>query len=367
MRFPFWRQAPEPAAEPADYTDAMIAAAAALRLLTESAAVETALGVWSRGLSAANARGLPGYVAPLGAAHFAQVGRDLLLSGNSLWRIDLPAGSGALSLTRASTVFDVWGGASPASWRYGIDLPGPSGYERSSLPGSGVVHYRLPGADAWRGLSPVRDVKRLDAAAQRANEQEAAKLAVDVLAVGSQAAANVEKAARKLGLKGLLPLIAASQQPGQGDVQAAWVDPGRIDPATGATKTATMTRLGPAPPAGMVEILNVSAARVYGAAGIPPSLYGVLSNGAGDREAYRRLGALTLKPVLELLEGELREKLEAPALALELGDLAAADMAGRARSVKALREAGVELPRALEMVGLPADPGSGEGNSNAGG
>ena len=49
---------------------------------------------------------------------------------------------------------------------------------------------------------------------------------------------------------------------------------------------------------------------------------------------------------------ELADKLDAPGLAFEFPDLRAADLVGRARSFKALVDAGMDLAEAAAVAGL---------------
>ena len=53
---------------------------------------------------------------------------------------------------------------------------------------------------------------------------------------------------------------------------------------------------------------------------------------AGQRESWRRFLHGSLRPMARIIEAELRAKLDAPELALDLSELHAADVAGRARS-----------------------------------
>lgn len=87
------------------------------------------------------------------------------------------------------------------------------------------------------------------------------------------------------------------------------------------------------------------------ACGVPPELTTGDADGTGRREAFRQFLVGTLQPWARIIETEAAAKLEAP-VELSLRSFRAADIAGRARSYKQLREAGVDADRAAEAVGL---------------
>ncbi len=73
--------------------------------------------------------------------------------------------------------------------------------------------------------------------------------------------------------------------------------------------------------------------------------------GTAQREALRRFWTLTVHPLADLISEELTRVLERP-VSLAIGQSAGvADVAGRARSVKALMEAGIDKAEAMRRVG----------------
>ena len=59
-----------------------------------------------------------------------------------------------------------------------------------------------------------------------------------------------------------------------------------------------------------------------------------------------------IRPLARLMETELRVKLDAPNLRLDLSPLAAADVAGRARAIKAMIEVGIDPVDAARETGI---------------
>ena len=86
----------------------------------------------------------------------ALLGRQLVVRGEALLLIDVDVEAGIVSL-RPASAWDVIGGSDPASWRYRIDLAGPSRTTTVSRPAEAVAHVRVnadPGTP-WKGQSPL--------------------------------------------------------------------------------------------------------------------------------------------------------------------------------------------------------------------
>ena len=91
---------------------------------------------------------------------------------------------------------------------------------------------------------------------------------------------------------------------------------------------------------------------VLAACGVPPTLFVANSDGTAQREAFRRFMHSSLNPVVRLIESECREKLDAPGLRIDLSELHASDVAGRARSFGQLAKAGVHPQDAAANTGI---------------
>ena len=110
------------------------------------------------------------------------------------------------------------------------------------------------------------------------------------------------------------------------------------------------------PPIQSISYFQISSFRVLGACGIPPSLVGKDTSTA-TREAFRIFVFSRILPLAKKVSHELGMKLNEPGLSLDFADLAAADIAGRARSYKALIESDMPASHAAAIVGFPPDPG----------
>ena len=109
-----------------------------------------------------------------------------------------------------------------------------------------------------------------------------------------------------------------------------------------------------------VNLYEGLASQICACLGVPPDLLTGASE-AGARESFRRFAASTIRPLLTLIQTEWQEKIGP--LAFELDDLRAGDIAARGRvlsqratAVKNLVGAGVEVERALRLVGLEETP-----------
>ena len=110
------------------------------------------------------------------------------------------------------------------------------------------------------------------------------------------------------------------------------------------------TRLGPAPPASMPELMGQGFTEVLAACGVPPGMFQKMGD-SGQREAYRRFVTLTIEPLGRMVEAELSAKLETK-IGLDFSSLYAHDLAGRARAFQSMVGGGMELERAAALSGL---------------
>ena len=114
-------------------------------------------------------------------------------------------------------------------------------------------------------------------------------------------------------------------------------------------------RLGPDPPATLVEAQKTAFSAVLAACGVPPDLMLPGSAGTGQREAFRRWYSSTAEPLARMVEHELTVKLETP-VNLDLTNLYAHDLVGRASALQKLVMAGTPAADALALSGLLSAP-----------
>ena len=111
------------------------------------------------------------------------------------------------------------------------------------------------------------------------------------------------------------------------------------------------SRLGPNPPAALVQAAMDAYERMLSVCGCPPALMRGNADGTAQREALRRWHQSTVLPISKLLTHELSARLEAPVRLVF--DSYALDMQARATAVAKLVAAGVDLSTASAAVGLP--------------
>ena len=130
-------------AETDSYTETVIAqrlaAANAIIDATSLGVIEACAGLWGRAFAAAEND-------KLSASLLARIGRSLLLKGECVYLID--------GLVEAAT-WDLTGGMDAATWRYRLDLPGPSSSTTATRPYASVLHFRIGQTkeQPWKGVS----------------------------------------------------------------------------------------------------------------------------------------------------------------------------------------------------------------------
>ena len=303
----------------------------------------------SRALRAATVEG--GYDDVVTPRVLGMIGRDLVRVGESLHVIRMNAGG--LRLVPASTWY--WeGNADPATWRCTATCYGPSGSTTWRVPFSGVVFttWGEPTARPYHGLGPgawASESARLHLNAERGLANEAGGPAALMLPVpdgqdtesDDDSDPNAKLRADIKAAKGRALLL---------ETTASGYGEGR---ASAPLRDWQQSRLGPAPPESLVSLADSASNRMLAAAGVPPSLF-VDSDGTSQREAVRRWHMNVCVPVTRMLEAELRDKLDAPDLAIA-HDSYALDLVSRAQVVDKLVKAGVPIATAMMAVNLEAD------------
>ena len=346
------------------YTDAVVSAllqAAAGSVSADPStlgALEVCAGAWSRAFASAHVEPQTAVSVAVTPGALATIGRNLIRRGQSMHLIDVSDG-GDVELVDVGQ-WDTRGGVSHSTWHVRADLHGPDVTLTRTVPYAGVVHcrYAYDQARPWIGVGPLSwalQTGRLAAALERALADEASSPVGHVLPVpagqreptdeDADAAENPDPLAgmkADIGkLRGTVALVETMAE-GFGDRG------GRPD------SDWKPRRLGANPPATLDAIRTGAALSVYGACGVPPSLFMLPADGTGQRESWRRFLHGSVSPVAKLVEAELREKLEIPDLTLVFDELYAADVQGRARAWRSLvgKDAKMEPEQAARMTGL---------------
>ena len=344
MVWPFRKQTEERASTSA--TDAIVTALIAqagsgLAPASDTlGVVEAAIGLWSRSLSSATVEPVTPATRSLTSSLLADVGRALGSSGEYLALIEV---DDAGLVLRQAARWEVKGGVNPESWQYLLQLPTPGGIVKRNAPALGVVHIRINARSdsPWRGVSPLASNSNTLALAgwiERRLAQEASTT-TGYLAVTPDGQGFDDEVAEKIKtLDGkLLSLETSAQGWGEGSTAAP------------ARKDYVPARLGFSPPSALGTLRRDVREDVFGAFGVSESA--ALGSGAAARESYRRFLATTIKPLSNIVQAELSDKLDVT-LTLKFPELLAADLSSRSRSYKQLTEAGMTPERAAEIVGF---------------
>ena len=142
-----------------NYTDAMLAsvyASAAGQIhAAATAGVQAAAGIVGRALASATIDGDGGAVDP---QLLEGIGTDLVRTGRFLGRLTVDAAGRARILRAGAVSSVVYGDADPESWRYSLQMAGPSSARTVWAEASEVVNVRV-NADSlrpWDGIAPLQ-------------------------------------------------------------------------------------------------------------------------------------------------------------------------------------------------------------------
>ena len=119
-----------------------------------TAALEAAAGSYARAFAVAEVTPATPATRALTPAVLALMARDLIRRGESVHVIEV--GRYGVRLTPAGS-WDIRGRFDPDTWRYRVDLFGPSGNITRNLPAASVVHgrYSVDPSRPWFGISPL--------------------------------------------------------------------------------------------------------------------------------------------------------------------------------------------------------------------
>ncbi|MYG26750.1 MAG: phage portal protein [Boseongicola sp. SB0677_bin_26] len=346
------------------YTDDIVAAiegAAARKTadVASTAAVEAAAGALSRAFASAEVIG-PGWARDaVTPPWLAQVGRSLIREGASLSVVEM-APTGVLGLIPAA----YWNfeGHSPRhdesedSWRARVTTYGPSSSRTRLLDREQLVYlrwgtspgtrYRGQGPTSWASLSA-----KATAETERSLGDEAGGPIAQFLPIPEDGGDDDGDGD---------PLAALKSDVGTARGRALFVETtsagwgqGRANAPGNANLDWKAQRLGPSPPAALVELADAAFARMLAACGCPPGLFESNADGTSQREALRRWHLGTVEPMAKLLAHELSLRLEAD-VSLRF-DAYPKDMAGRAQTFQKLVAGGLGVNEALSVSGLLAE------------
>lgn len=270
----------------------------------------------------------------------AGIAQRLLIRGNALFAIDVDLDG--LRLLPVHT-WDIGGLASPATWRYALDLAGPSRDETRRVTGDGVIHCRIGASTAspWLGISPLaaagltsRMLTNLETRLGDETTTRAGYLVPHPDGVAQSTITNLRaRLAKMVGGNGLIEAGAGGDQPMRGGARP-WQP----------------VRLGADVPQYNVELRRDVAEDALASLGINPRL--LIGDGSAIRESFRQFSA-TVHGMAALVSAELAAKLDRPGLEITFAKLGAIDVAARARAAGTYAGIeGIESERALTLAGV---------------
>lgn len=269
--------------------------------------------------------------------YMASIARRLITSGNAVDAITV--GGNGLALLPAST-WDVTGRPDPASWRYILDLPGPSRDDTIRTAAGGVIHCRVgQGRWPWIGQSPLRNAsltaRMLTRLELRLGDEARARVGHLVEHDAGVSQATLDSVGDNLKIANGGSMLVAKG--GGGDPQR--------NGAPGWGKV----RIGADFPAGNIELRRDVGRDALAALGINPQL--LTGDGSAIRESYRQLLRIAIAPMGRMVAAELTAKLDRE-ITIGFDSIFAADVAAAARAFKSYVDSGLPTSEAKELAGI---------------
>ena len=351
MRWPWQKR--ETRESGGDFSDAVIRlieaqAAGTAADASSTAAVEAAAGSLSRAFASAKVIGASWVENAVNPTVLAQIGRDLVRSGDSMHVIRV-GGDGMVRLIPCSSWH--WEGShDPASWTVRATAYGPSTSTTWNLPASAVVFVRWgsnPG-QPYVGVAPTSwayTTARLGSEVERSIADEVGGPLAQLLAVPQDGGDDGDDDPLKMlkadiaGARGSALLVETTS--------SGWGEGKNAAPSADWRQQ----RLGPQPPDVLAQLRRDAFAHVLAACGAPPSMFVDNADGTAQRESVRRWHLNTVLPLARVVEHELSAKLETP-IRLRF-DGYPKDMVSRAQVfAKLIAAEGMTVEKALEIAGM---------------
>ena len=342
----FMGREPEERAE-SSYTDTLVGllvSTAQGASVKATAALEAAAGLVGRAFAAAEVEAPEPVRSALCPLTRSIIGQSLIRSGEVVLWADV-RGSGLAF--RAAADWDITGSYDPDTWRYRLNVPGPSETDTRQVPGAQVIHlrYQADPERPWRGVGPIESASiagRLSAEIANALADEASGTRGHLLPIPVDGQDPTVEALRNdlKTLRGNTALV-ESQSTGQ------WTADNR---QTGRSGGWEPHRLGANPPEAVVELHTAATKEIWAAVGFPAALFSA-ADGTASREAWRQVLQGILSPLGTLVSEEVSAK-TGVAVELTWSEVRASYITGRSRAFASLIEAGASFESASAVAGL---------------
>ena len=239
------------------------------------------------------------------------IGRELVRKGEALFLIEVMQGQAVLMPV---SWWDTYGSFRPETWEYQVTLAGPDQTTTMRVEAERVVHvrYGCTPTEPWRGVSPLahsRATSDLAAMLEVRLSQEVTAAVGTLIPIPANVGDTTELQGQLANLRGKVALVPTTA--------AGWETDGKPEAPRHDWRS---ERIGSSPP-NVLDMLRTNSARhVLAACGVPIELVEP-AEGSGAREAFRRFLHATIGPAVELVQEELRVKLDSPGLVLSFDDL----------------------------------------------
>ena len=357
ISFREWR--PSRPVETRSYTSAIVNAVEASAAGTgggvavATAALETAAGLWSRGLAGASVAPRTRRTAPLTPSLLGLIGRALCRHGEVVF--DLQVSGGSLTMLPASSAHITTGTGDRRTWIYSLTVDGPGSTVTAYRGRDHVAHlqYAVDPARPWLGRPPWASASlsgNLLAGIERQLAGEAGSASGYILPTpdvgdrGQEGADAPEEHDPLVTLR--RDLAAAGGRTVLAPTTAAGFGGG---PGAAPAKDYKPERFGFNPPETAVETRRDVERSILAACGVPPVLTNHAAPGTSMREGFRQLTVGTIEPIAALIGDQLSEALGEQ---IKLTIPRSADVATLARAMQSLTGAGMSIDQAREVVGL---------------
>ena len=315
------------------------------------AAVEAVAGLLSRAFMGASIEGEHG--GAISRPWLAQVGRDLIRSGESLSAVVMDSATGNMRLeTCAYFTWESDAGPDERSWRVRATSYGPSSDHTRLLPRDAVVFVRwgsAPGTlylgQSARGFANLS--ARLASETERSLADESGGPLAQMIPLPSDPS-DPDSEGGNAYLAGLTQALTKAR--GSAvllETTAAGFGEGM---SAAPRRDWKAERLGANPPAALVDLHRESYMQTLAMHGCPPALMLGGGTAQGAREALRQWHLDTVRPLGSLLSDELSERLGEPIRLVF--DNYPMDMAGRAVAFGKLVQGGMPVDRAAAVSGV---------------
>lgn len=267
----------------------------------------------------------------------AWMGRQIGRHGGFVCRIDVS--SDGIRLVPGTGNVEAGGGL-PSTWLWTWTEAGAASSRVYRLRDSEVVRYCSGGAP-WEIRAGWRNARLASGAVARFERSLRDESSIPVIGVVNSGYSD------QVSIRKFFDTLANAR----GKLVAAVADLGTRRAPVGGTLQ-TSSRIGPAPPEGVIAAYKATRIAVADAIGFPIILT-ESQTGPLVRELFRQWTVAHVAPMVRLLEAELQHKLNSQSLALGLDGLGGMDLSGKSRALEALIDAGASFETAARAVGLP--------------